>query len=80
MERLLRLEQVADLLGVKRSTLYAWLHRGQGPPVVKLPSGACRFRRQAVEAWIKTYERKARRAISRRPGQSESDASAGEED
>jgi excisionase family DNA binding protein len=57
MERLLRLEEVADLLAVKRSTLYAWLHRGEGPPVVKLPSGSLRFRRQAVEAWVQKAER-----------------------
>jgi excisionase family DNA binding protein len=57
MERLLRLEEVADLLGVKRSTIYAWLHRGQGPPVVKLPSGSIRLRRQSVEAWVQKAER-----------------------
>jgi excisionase family DNA binding protein len=64
MERLLRLEEVADLLGVKRSTLYAWLHRGQGPPVVKLPSGSIRFRRQSVEAWVQKTERSRSRIRS----------------
>jgi excisionase family DNA binding protein len=80
MERLPRLEEAADLMGMKKSTLYSWLHRGQGPPVVKLPSGALRFRRQALEAWIKTHERRGPRAIPRRPAGTESDASAGDED
>jgi len=57
MERLLRIEDVAEWLGVKPSTVYSWLQRGRGPPVVKLPSGAVRFRREAVEAWVKKCER-----------------------
>jgi excisionase family DNA binding protein len=57
MERLLRPKEVAALLGVTDSTIYAWLHRGQGSPVVKLPSGSIRFRRQAVEAWVQKAER-----------------------
>jgi excisionase family DNA binding protein len=77
MERLLRLKEAADLLGLKPSTLYSWLHRGQGPPVVRLPSGALRFRRQALEAWTNTHERRGPRAIPRRPAGTESDASAG---
>jgi excisionase family DNA binding protein len=66
MERLLRPKEVADLFAVKLSTLYSWLHRGQGPPVVKLPSGSIRFRKQSVEAWLQKAERSRSHSRSQR--------------
>jgi excisionase family DNA binding protein len=51
--RLLRPGEVADLLGVSRSWLYAAAHEGR-IPCVRLggADGPVRFRRDALEAWL----------------------------
>jgi len=62
MERLLEVVETANILGVKHTTLYVWIHRGVGPPHIKLPSGAIRFRRDALEKWVASLERAPRRS------------------
>lgn len=50
---LLTTEEVAELLGVKESTLIAWRHHGRvALPHVKL-SRAVRYRREDVEAFVR---------------------------
>ncbi len=53
-EELLTVEQMADLLQVKKSTLYSWTHLGWIPHVKV--GRLVRFRREAVEAWLKSRE------------------------
>jgi excisionase family DNA binding protein len=50
-ERLLRPAEVAEMLGVPRSTLYAWRYRGDGPPAYRIGKHL-RYRRDAVLEWI----------------------------
>ena len=50
MNRLLTPAEIADLLGVKTSTVYQWTHQGFIPHV-KL-GRLVRFREQAVAEWV----------------------------
>lgn len=51
--RLLRPGEVADLLGVSRSWLYAAAHEGRIPSVrLGGADGPVRFQRDALEVWI----------------------------
>ena len=51
MEGLLHRKKAADLLGVRPQTLSAWIHRGVGPPYIKL--GRCvRYRPADLEGWL----------------------------
>jgi excisionase family DNA binding protein len=50
MNRLLTPTEIADLLGVKTSTVYQWTHQGFIPHV-KL-GRLVRFREQAVSEWV----------------------------
>ena len=50
----LTIDDVADLLKVRKSTLYSWTHQNQIP---HLKVGRLvRFRRDAIEAWLKRLE------------------------
>lgn len=54
-EKLLTTEQVAEILGVDERTILNYRTRKNNPlPCVKLP--AVRFRREAVEKWIRERE------------------------
>lgn len=46
---------LADLLQIPLSTLYSWSYRGVGPPVLKI-GRHLRYRRAAVEAWLREQE------------------------
>ena len=52
MERLMSLEDVAEMLGVPTSTLYQWRYRGIGPRGYRLANGRVRYRRADVEQWL----------------------------
>lgn len=58
MEKLLTPKQLSELLQIKTSTIYKWVHYGY-IPVVKLGIGI-RFRPKKVEEWIRKRERKGR--------------------
>ena len=47
---ILRIEDVAELLKVKKSTLYSWVHTGSIPSF-KL-NGLVRFDKEKIERWI----------------------------
>jgi excisionase family DNA binding protein len=59
MNRLLIPAEIADLLGVKTSTVYQWTHIGFIPHV-KL-GRLVRFREQAVMEWIEKRSEAGRR-------------------
>jgi excisionase family DNA binding protein len=50
-DRLLEPEDVAAMLRVPKSTLYAWRYRGQGPPSLRIGKHL-RYKRQAILEWI----------------------------
>lgn len=50
-DRLLSAQDVADYLGVPLATIYAWRHRSQGPPGLRV-GRHLRYRRRDLDAWI----------------------------
>jgi len=50
MRKLLTVEEVAELLSVKKSTIYSWTHSGFIPHV-KL-GNKLRFKESEIEKWI----------------------------
>ena len=66
-DRLLDVDQAAELLGLKPSTLYAWAHQRK-VPVVKPsgPRGPLRFRQSTLLALMAKWERPALPAAGRR--------------
>ena len=53
---LLTVAEVIAELRIPRSTFYRWRQAGTGPRSVKLPSGAVRIRRSALEQWLHDLE------------------------
>jgi excisionase family DNA binding protein len=50
---LLTVPEAARYLRVTARTLDRWRLRGVGPPSLKLPSGARRYRRADLDAWLR---------------------------
>ena len=48
--------EACRLMGVHPSTFYRWREQGIAPRVMKLPSGAVRIRRTALEEWLRGLE------------------------
>lgn len=57
-ERLLKVPEVCELLSVSRSYLY-WLTSEKKIPHIKM-HGHLRFRRSAIEEWLRSQERMVR--------------------
>jgi excisionase family DNA binding protein len=55
-ERLLTTIEAAEYLNVSRRTLARWLREGIGPPSIKLPSGARRYRKADLDRWIAEHQ------------------------
>ena len=55
-EQLLTPQQAAKYLNVSIRTLAAWRQRGIGPPSLKLPSGARRYRKADLDRWIAEHQ------------------------
>ena len=55
-EELLTLDQVAAELKISREALYRWRRRGTGPPAIRLPGGAVRIRRSALQQWLRALQ------------------------
>lgn len=51
MTGLLTARDLADRLGVSAETILRWTRRGE-LPAIRLPSGAIRYREEAIEAWL----------------------------
>ena len=58
-DSLLTPQQVAEMLGVKLSTIYSWTHMGF-IPTVKL-GRLIRFRRSSIQAWLEKKEEPGRK-------------------
>ena len=50
---LLTIDEVIATLRVSRAAFYRWRRRGTGPPSVRLPGGAVRIRRDALDGWLR---------------------------
>jgi excisionase family DNA binding protein len=50
-DRLLKVDDVADLLGVSPKTVYGWVYQ-RAIPFVKPSRTTLRFRRSEIEAWL----------------------------
>ena len=59
--KLLRLEQVAELLGVDRATVWRWRRKKNPLPVVFLPGGCVRVPLAGLERWIAEEDEATRR-------------------
>ena len=55
MERLLKIDQVVELLQVKKNTIYSWTFTRK-IPFVKV-NGALRFKEKAISKWIDEQEK-----------------------
>ncbi len=60
MEKLLKVEEVCDLLQVSRSLVYKWVHYSF-VPYVKI-GALIRFRKYDLERWIKVKAKKGRKS------------------
>ena len=58
---LLTVEDLTTELRVSRTAFYRWRQQGAGPPVVRLPGGSLRVRREALAAWLAGLEDEPRR-------------------
>jgi prophage regulatory protein len=52
MMQLIRPSEARKILGISRSTLYAWLDAGILPRPIRLGARATAFRREELEAWL----------------------------
>ncbi len=59
MDRLLCVQEVADLLGVSRATIYRLIQRN-GLPFVRFGKELLRFRPADIEAWVESWAGAAR--------------------
>ena len=68
MSQMLTAQQVADLLGTRRNTVYELAAAG-ALPSLKIPGVGRRFKAHEVEAWLEQFNEPARPpAYVRRPG------------
>ena len=61
MEKLLTVDNLCELLQVKRGLVYKWVHYGYVPHV-KIGT-ALRFKESHIEVWVKKRERRGRSAV-----------------
>lgn len=53
--RLLTVEELAELLHVEISCIYAWRSKGKGPRGIRPEGGRVLFRESDVDAWLKNH-------------------------
>jgi excisionase family DNA binding protein len=57
MEKLLNVDELSEILGVTKATIYSWTSRNKIPHI-KLSKRLLKFKKNDIEAWI------AKRAVS----------------
>lgn len=55
LEKLLSPDELVELLGIPKRTIYNWRLRGEGPPAVRV-GRHLRYRPSDVEAWLRGTE------------------------
>jgi excisionase family DNA binding protein len=58
LQKMLSVEELAEILQVPEDTIYYWRSQGAGPRGIKV-GRYVRFRQSDVEAWLATREDKA---------------------
>ena len=66
-DQLLSIEQVAQLTGLARSTLFQMRCRGEGPPSFRL-GNRVRVRASALETWLQEQEQAEQTRLATRKG------------
>jgi excisionase family DNA binding protein len=56
MDKLLNPKELAEVIGVKCSTIYSWINRGLDIPHIKI-QGSIRFRESSIKDWLEAKER-----------------------
>jgi len=56
-DRLLNLSELAEFLGVARSTIYRWIDCGKLPQPFDLGDSAVRWRKSEIEKWLEEQRR-----------------------
>ena len=51
MEKLLTIEELSKILGIKKATIYSWTSKKR-IPYIKLSNGILRFRESEIQEWI----------------------------
>ena len=59
MEKLLKIDEVSELLGVPKGSIYNLVHEGRIPHV-KLGDGRLRFKPSSLEKWVNSMEKQGR--------------------
>ena len=59
-DRILRIREVTDRIGVARSTIYEWQSRGTFPASVPLGERSIGWLESDVDKWIESRARRAR--------------------
>lgn len=52
-----RPHELAEMLGVKITTLREWRKTGKGPPFIRESPRSCVYLRSSVEKWLRSHER-----------------------
>jgi excisionase family DNA binding protein len=65
MRALLTPEELAELLSVPTRTLDQWRYYGRGPQFIKI-GRHCRYRPEAIDAWLAAQSRGGAEAVSHR--------------
>ena len=68
-DRWLSVKEIAAYLGIKPDTVYKWVHR-KDLPAHKV-GRLWKFRREEVDAWVRSDGDKDKRTTAPRPGDSE---------
>ncbi|OYO09383.1 excisionase [Enemella evansiae] len=61
LDRLLSVQEVAELLGVPVRTIYEWRYRGEGPRGYRIGRHV-RYRLSAVDEWLEAHADPIRKA------------------
>jgi len=61
MEKLLTVNDICDILQVKKGLVYKWVHYGY-VPYVKI-GNVLRFKESKIEKWVSRREKRGRKAL-----------------
>ena len=56
-DRMLHIEEVMEMTGLSRATIYRKMRKGQFPKPLKLGDRAVRWRQSEIEAWLASLPR-----------------------
>ncbi len=59
-QQILRRDEVLQLIGIARPTLYEWLRDGRFPQPIRLGARSIGWRRSDIRAWLHDKEREYR--------------------